>query len=208
MMPSLTAVCRALAVAAVALGGAPDLAAAQTANRPPPAGAPLKPYRKMLETMGYATHLSPAGGHFYIAIHGTYNYTIDFALSDDRSYLWVYSLVYEYSAAQLAQVNMQKLLEENDSVPEFFSLHPEDGGKTELFLQIALPLASVSPKVIRQVIDSIDRNLDADDSTWNPDLWPKAPAGDGDAPASVPTPAPKSSPAPAPGGTDGKQVPI
>lgn len=205
MIPSFSTACCALALGAFGFAGSPSLAAAQTGVHAPP-GAALKPYRKILESMGYETHLSPTGGHFYIDIHGNYDYTIDFAQSEDKTYLWVYTLVYEYTAAQLAQLDMQKLLEENDSIPEFFSLHPEDGDKTELFMQIALPATSVNAKSIRQVIDSIDRNLDADDATWNPDLWKKTPASGGDAPA--PHPAPQSSPAPGSGGTDAKQVPI
>lgn len=205
MIPSFSAACCALALGAFGLAGSPSLAAAQTGVNAP-AGAALKPYRKILESMGYVTHLSPTGGHFYIEVHGYYDYTIDFAQSEDKTYLWVYTLVYEYTAAQMAQVNMQKLLEENDSIPEFFSLHPEDGDKTELFMQIALPGASVNAKSIRQVIDSIDKNLDADDATWNPDRWKKAPAAGGDTPA--PHPAPQSSPAPGSGGADAKQVPI
>lgn len=199
-MPSLPRLACAVLLASALSGGGGALAATQTPAHSKDEIA-LKPYRKLLEGMGYPTQSSPSGEHFYIVIHSNFDYTIDFSFSGDRTYLWVYTLVYSYSDAELARLPTQKLLADNDSAPEFFSLHKDDD-KTDLFLQIAMPIASVNAKSIRRVIDSIDRNLNDDQADWNPTSWQQAaPSGGSDT-----APPPKA--APTPDDSHSKQVPI
>lgn len=199
-MLSLPQLVRAVILALAVSGAGSTMAAAQTPAPHNKEELALKPYRRLLEGMGYPTQSSPSGQHFYIVIHSTYDYTIDFSFSGDHTYMWVYTLVYSYSDTELARLPTAKLLADNDEAPEFFSLH-KDNDKTDLFLQMAMPIASVNAKSIRRVIDSIDRNLNADQADWNPNLWKQpAPSGDSD------TTPPKA--APTPDDSHSKQVPI
>jgi len=200
-MPSLPQLARplVLALAVSALGSA--MASAQTPAPHSKEALALKPYRRLLEGMGYATQFSPSGGHFYIVIHATNDYTIDFSLSTDHTYMWVYTLVYSYTDEELARLPMAKLLADNNEAPEFFSLQ-RNNDKTDLFLQIAMPIAGVNAKSVRRVIDSIDRNLNDDQADWNPGLWkPAVPDGGNDT-----TPPPEA--APPPDDSHSNQVPI
>ncbi|GAB0118835.1 hypothetical protein [Acidisoma sp. 7E03] len=200
-MPSLPQLARTVVLALAVWGAGSAMASAQTPAPHNKEELALKPYRRLLEGMGYPTQSSPSGQHFYIVIHSTYDYTIDFSFSGDHTYMWVYTLVYSYADEELARLPMAKLLADNDEAPEFFSLHKDDD-KTDLFLQIAMPIASVNAKSVRRVIDSIDRNLNDDQADWNPNLWKQA-APDG---GSDVLPTPKA--APAPDDSHSKQVPI
>jgi hypothetical protein len=130
----------------------------------------LTALRHVVDQMGYTTTLSPTGGHFYIENNDKYDYTVDFSLSDDNSYLWVYTQVQTYTAPQLQRLPMRQLLEANDSSPEFFSLH-NDSGSVSLYLQIALPVEGVSAKTLRTIINHINNDMNDDDASWNPTLW-------------------------------------
>lgn len=120
--------------------------------------------------MGYTTTLSSTGGHFYIETNDKYDYTVDFSLSDDGSYIWIYTEVQTYTTPQLQRLPMRDLLEANNSSPEFFSLH-NDSGTISLYLQIAMPVEGISAKNLRTIIDHINEDMNDDDKSWNPSLW-------------------------------------
>jgi hypothetical protein len=157
----------ALAAAALALAPMAGAGRARADSAPSPG---LTAIRQVVDQMGYTTTLSPTGGHFYIEVKDKYDYTVDFSLTGDGTYIWIYTQIQSYTAPQLQRLPMRALLEANDSSPEFFSLH-NDSGTVSLYLQIAMPVEAVSAKNLRTIIDHIDEDMNDDDASWNPSLW-------------------------------------
>jgi hypothetical protein len=132
----------------------------------------LKGLQSMVDNMGYTTTLSPTAGHFYISSDNKNVVSIDFALSDDKSYIWIYSQIETYTPEQVAQIPLMKLLEANDNSPEFFSIN-NDSGKISLYVQIAFPAQGATPKTLRTIIDHIGSTIDDNAALWDPAQWKK-----------------------------------
>jgi hypothetical protein len=144
-------------------------ASAATAAVPSPE---LKSLQSMVDNMGYTTTLSPTAGHFYISSNNKNVVSIDFAMSDDKSYIWIYSQIETYTPEQVAQLPLMKLLEANDNSPEFFSIN-NDSGKISLYVQIAFPAQGATPKTLRTIIDHIGSTIDDNAALWDPAQWKK-----------------------------------
>ena len=132
--------------------------------------AQLKALAAKVTEMGSTPKFSPSGGHFYIDGNDKHEDTIDFALSTDNSYVWVYSQLTVYTDAQMQQLSAIKLLQANDSNPEYFSIN-SDGGKNYLYLQTGFPVEAVSAHTLRDAIDRITSMSDDNAPVWDPKGW-------------------------------------
>jgi hypothetical protein len=158
-------------MAALLLGPLVHAPLARAATAPVPSPE-LKSLQSMVDNMGYTTTLSPTAGHFYISSDNKNVVSIDFAMSDDKSYIWIYSQIETYTAEQVAQLPLMKLLEANDNSPEFFSIN-NDSGKISLYVQIAFPAQGATPKSLRTIIDHIGSTIDDNAALWDPSQWKK-----------------------------------
>jgi hypothetical protein len=158
-----------LASVAMPLAGATAFSSGAIAADTAPS-AELKALAATITTMGYTVKYSPSGQHFYIQGNDKNSDTIDFALSTNKSYVWVYSNLATYTAAQMEHLPMLKLLQANDSNEEFFSMS-SDGGTNDLYLQIGFPAVAVSPPVLRTIIDNLTSTANNNAALWDATLW-------------------------------------
>ena len=120
--------------------------------------------------MGYETKPDPNGKNFTIPIHSNYNYIVNFALSSDGTFAWIFINLGSFDPDQLATLQTIKLLQASDAGPGNFTLGKGEQSDT-LYAQRILPSLSITPALLRSTFDNLVAISNTNDALWNKTLW-------------------------------------
>lgn len=157
----------ALSVASCWIG---QVATAQNAAPQPEPDALVK-LQAMVTNLGYTTTLSSDKQHFYFDRQAAkYNYRIDLTISGNNDLIYVYNYIDTFSAAQLAKVPYQKIMEFQNSGNFFFSMDNTSSGE-DFYANEVFGVAALDPAKLRIRLDGFANSLDQSDTLWNTKLW-------------------------------------
>lgn len=157
-----------LALALLLSGGL----AAWADNAGPTESAALSKLQSMVDNLGYATALDSDKQAFAIQWHGDYDYRLHFDLSKDGTLAYAYVNIDTYKPADLAKLDVPKLLEASDVGDFYFSMESGTDGES-LYANAIIPLAGLTPESLRSTLDSINDKLSSSSQIWDTSLWKK-----------------------------------
>jgi hypothetical protein len=153
------------------------LLAALTAAAATPARAQSAPKPTALAALeSIAANLGPttdaaSNQSFSIPWPGKYNVTIEFDTATDGSVGYAFVLLASYKPAELARLPYAKLLEQDDKGDYFYSAEPDPNGGERLYANAVIPLAGLTPPLLRGLLTGMAAKITAADSDWNTALW-------------------------------------
>ncbi|MBB5372067.1 hypothetical protein [Acidocella aromatica] len=132
----------------------------------------LSKLQTMVGNLGYTTSLDSDKQAFAIEWHGDYDYRLHFDLSKDGTLAYAYVNVNTYKPADLAKLNLTKLLETSDIGDFYFSMENSTDGES-LYANAIIPLAGLTPQSLRAMLESINDKLSSSSQIWDTSLWKK-----------------------------------
>ncbi|GAB0113258.1 hypothetical protein [Acidisoma sp. C75] len=165
-----TAVClmpTALHAQSAASGTAAPAATPQKPAEPKTPSAALAALGTMVTNMGYTPHFGSSGTWFSIDYTAKNAYKIAFALSPDKSVLYLY-ISYGVSAAQQAEIPTLRLLQWSDIHRDYFSISKD---KTQVSLNMNMPVVQLTPKILREALSLLGSDADDSDKIFYPGNW-------------------------------------
>ncbi len=140
---------------------------------PAPATVNIAQLATMLTNMGYVVKPSSDGKGFSVVVTGNYDLTMTFNIvaSDGSVIAFVY--LQKFVPAQLAKLNMQALLEENDVSLSYFSLN-KSGDDRLLYIQRDLAAPAVSPLTLRVMMTDLQQVTFKMGNIWDASKWTPA----------------------------------
>jgi hypothetical protein len=157
-----------LALALLLSGG--FAAHADSAPQTEPEG--LSKLQSLVNNLGYTTELASDKQAFAIQWHGDYDYRLHFDLSKDGTLVYAYVNINTYKPADLAKLNLTKLLETNDVGDFYFSMETSTDGEA-LYANAIIPVSGLTPQSLRSTLDSINDKLSSSSQVWDTSLWKK-----------------------------------
>ena len=171
--PAALAIGVALSAAAGTPGRAQPTPNLPTPNLPTPAGPnvlTLDALSGIVAGMGYEVKADPNGKNFTIPIHSNYNYIVNFALSSDGTFAWIFVNLGNFTPDQLERLQTVKLLEASDAGPGNFTLGKGESSDT-LYAQRILPSMAITSALLRSTFDNLVQISNNNDTLWNKNLW-------------------------------------
>lgn len=157
-----------LALALLLSGGL----AAWADNAGPTEAPALSKLQSMVDNLGYTTELANDKQAFAIQWHGDYDYRLHFDLSKDGTLAYAYVNVNTYKPADLAKLNVAKLLEASDVGDFYFSMENSADGES-LYANAIIPLQGLTPQSLRDTLESINDKLNSSSQIWDTSQWKK-----------------------------------
>ncbi|WP_284945116.1 hypothetical protein [Acidisoma cladoniae] len=146
------------------------IAAAGTLSPENPDQAKLQ---QMVTNLGYDTTLSPSGKSIQFKLQqGNYVYPTGLQINPSHTLAYAYADLITYDSAQLAKLNLTKLLEENNSADFYFSMEKKPDGKgEELYANAVIPMSGISPQILRNLFQNMTDSLAESAQVWDSSLW-------------------------------------
>jgi hypothetical protein len=151
------------------LSGAPAARADDTAQTEP---AALSKLQAMVNNLGYNTDLAGDKQSFAIQWQGDYDYRLHFDLSKDGTLAYAYVNINTYKPADMAKLDLTKLLETSDIGDFYFSMESGADGES-LYANAIIPLGGLTPEMLRTTLDTINDRLNSSAQVWDTSLWKK-----------------------------------
>ena len=146
--------------------------AARADSTPQTESEGLSKLQAMVNNLGYTTELSSDKQSFAIQWNGDYDYRVHFDISKDSTLAYAYVNIATYTPADMAKLNLSKLLEVNDIGDFYFSMESGTAGES-LYANVVIPLSGLTPQILRSRLDNINDELNSSAQVWDTSLWKK-----------------------------------
>ena len=146
--------------------------AARADSTPQTESEGLSKLQAMVNNLGYTTDLASDKQSFAIQCNGDYNYRVHFDLSKDGTLAYAYVNIATYKPADMAKLDLSKLLEVNDIGDFYFSMESGTAGES-LYANAVIPLSGLTPQMLRTTLDGLNDKLNSSSKVWDTSRWKK-----------------------------------